>query len=59
MKLQTTLLQASPNCFQHVLRLALAGRMNDRIVCIARELDGRKVPPQPLIERIVHKEIRK
>ncbi len=59
MKLQTTFLQASPNCFQHVLRLALAGRMDDRIVCIARELDRRKVPPKPLIERVVHKEIRK
>jgi hypothetical protein len=58
MKLQTALLQALPDRFEHVLRLSPAPGVNDHIVSIALKPDVRIGSAHPEIERVMHEEIR-
>ena len=57
-KLKTAFLQTSSDRFEHVLRLSPALGVNDHIVSIALEPNGRIGPVHPKIECIVHEEIR-
>ena len=56
-KLQFALPESTPDGVQHRTRLPLTAAVDDGIVRIALELDVRKRPPHPRIERIVQKEI--
>src|SRR3954453_1014892 len=58
MKFQTAFRQARPDRLQQLLRLSLALGVDDHIIRIALELDTRVVPPHPVIERVMQKEIR-
>lgn len=58
MKLQTAVLKATPYRFQYIVRLAQTGRMDDRIVRVASELDVGELPPHPFVERVMHEKIR-
>src|SRR4051794_16832136 len=57
-KLETALLQTSPDRLEHVLRLSPALGVNDHIVGIALEPDVRIGPAHPEVERVMHEEVR-
>src|SRR5262249_44046327 len=57
MKLQTALLEPIADRFEHLPRMPLAAAMDDRIVSIALELDRRKIPAHPVIERVVQEQV--
>src|ERR1700748_397238 len=56
-KLQTALLEPITDRFEHLLRVPLAPAMDDGVVCIALELDRRKGPSHPDIERVVQEQV--
>src|SRR5262249_48882656 len=58
MKLQMAFPQTLPDRYEHLLRLSLARGVNDHIIGIALERDVRVVPAHPLVERVMHEEIR-
>jgi hypothetical protein len=57
MKPQMALRQAATNSLQYRTRFLLCSAMDDGIVRIPLELDARKLPLHPAIERVVQKEI--
>ena len=70
MKFQPTLLESFANSLQHMLSLrkaflptattkaGQAGRMDDRIIRIARKLYVRIVTPHPFVKRVMQKQVR-
>jgi hypothetical protein len=58
MQPQADLLHPYADRGQHLTCLLLADTMHDRVVDIALERDGRKLPSHPRIERIVQEQIR-
>jgi len=58
MKLQAARLETFPTGMQDLLGLRETSRMDDRIIRIACELHVGRVPPHPVIDRIMHEQIR-
>ncbi|MDX6328573.1 MAG: hypothetical protein QOI83_956, partial [Streptomycetaceae bacterium] len=57
--------QSQPDLFhpvlergQHLLGLPLGDAVHDRVIRVPFELDGRELPRQPGIERVVHEQVR-
>src|SRR5262249_16583370 len=57
-QLQTDLRQPLDDRVEHELRLRLAPAVQDRIIRVALERDGRKLPGQPPVERVVQEDVR-
>ena len=45
------------DCPPHIVRLAFADAMHDRIISVTFERDGREFPGHPLIARVVHEQV--
>jgi hypothetical protein len=58
MEFQTAFRKTLPKCLEQCFSLNETANMHDGIVGIPRELDRRMIPPKPVVEGIVHKQIR-